>query len=123
MMKPIDFLSERMVFGFMLITGYFATVWFVGLAPMSNEARQVMRDALLTVGPILGIIANAIWKTDKTDKDNASTIRTLSEKVGGQQADAGYATLTVSTPMADGGTAEPAPDQPDPAPRFRAPGA
>lgn len=123
MMKPIDFLSERMVFGFMLITGYFATVWFVGFFPMPDNARQVMRDALLTVGPILGIIANAIWKTDKTDKDNASTIRTLSEKVSSQQSDGGYATVTVSAPLADGGTAEPAPDQPAAAPRFKAPGA
>lgn len=76
-----DLLSERMIFGVIILFGFytlaFVAVVTTGLAP---EARQMARDALLVVGPLLGVIVNAIWKTDKTDRQAATTAAVLAAK-------------------------------------------
>lgn len=80
-----EFLSERMVFGLLFIFGFFImgiiAVVVPGLAP---EARQIAKDVLLVVGPLLGVIVNAIWKTDKTERSIANTAATLAAKAPDQ---------------------------------------
>jgi hypothetical protein len=80
-MKPADLISERILFGVLFILGYF----FVGgvgaiLLRDSPPALQLTRDVLLTIGPLLGVIVNAIWKNDRVDKLNAATAAKLAEK-------------------------------------------
>ena len=81
-MSKSDWLSERMVFGVLLIVGFISLVAFGMLWPgLDTEQRQYGRDGLLVLGPVVGIIAQAIWKTDKVDKQSAQTVGDLAQAV------------------------------------------
>lgn len=81
-----DWLSERMIFGLLLIVGYFGVVILTIEAPLTAKPANLpsvqaamgnAKDALLVLGPLLGVIVTSIWKTDKTDKANADTMTHL----------------------------------------------
>ncbi len=74
-----DWLSERVLFGLLIIAGYFAVVAGTMFIPAANSGNA--KDALLVIGPLLGVIVNSIWKADKADKDNAASLATLSGAV------------------------------------------
>lgn len=80
-MKKEDWVSERIVFGLVILVGYFS-VGGIGafLLRDSKEALAVTRDVLITVGPLLGVIVNSIWKADKLDKLQATTASVLADK-------------------------------------------
>lgn len=65
-MPKNDWLSERMVFGVLLIAGYvimaFALVHFV----IPDKNAQLLAQILGTLGTATGVIVAAIWKTDKS---------------------------------------------------------
>lgn len=71
-----DFFSERMVFGLLLIVGYLGILALSMLAPLNapTEARAIAHDGLLVLGPLLGTIVSAIWKSDRADKSNAAAL-------------------------------------------------
>lgn len=82
-MKSSDFLSERMIFGALIIGGYFITVWagvHVAKDAISAQAQQIIHDAMLTGGPLVGIIVNAIWRTDKSQQQQAEAAAALAAK-------------------------------------------
>lgn len=79
-MKPTDFLSERMVFGLLIIIGFFGVGIVATMGPLAAEARQTAKDVLLVVGPLLGVIVNAIWRTDKAERQAADTAAVLAAK-------------------------------------------
>ncbi len=102
-----DWVSERILFGLLIIVGYFSIVAITFMAPLLaaflipvsqlpavenavSAAVQNAKDALLVIGPLLGMIVQAIWKTDKADKQNAESLGTL--------ATAAAATLSASPP-------------------------
>lgn len=86
--------SERILFGLLLIGGYFLVValcfvvpvWVAMALPADKLALvmpavlagvQYAKDSLLVIGPLLGVIVNSIWKADKADKANAQAMATL----------------------------------------------
>lgn len=86
-MNKSDWLSERIIFGVLFIAG------FIGLAAcgmfipgLTDAQRQYGREALLVLGPIAGMVAQAVFKTDKADKQNADTVNTLAGAVVTAQA-------------------------------------
>lgn len=81
-MKPTEWLSERILFGSLIIVGYLL-VCVVG-ACLPGADKSVVHDAMLGLGPIVGLIAAAIWKSDKADKQNATTMATLANTVAAQ---------------------------------------
>lgn len=89
-MNKLDWVSERMVFGILIISGYFGIVVLtmiiplvvpLSLAPTATAAMANAKDSLLVVGPLLGVIVQAIWKADKTDKANAEAVAGLTQAV------------------------------------------
>lgn len=69
-----EWVSERVLFGGFIITGYFGLGYLSAIAPgISPEGRAAAHDVFLTVGPLIGIIVQSIWRTDKVDKINAET--------------------------------------------------
>lgn len=78
MTNPI---SERIWFGTLLILGFllmgFSAAFFLNNSP---AAIQLLRDMALVIGPLLGVIVNATWKTDKIDGVNANTAAVLAGK-------------------------------------------
>ena len=43
----------------------------------NQSAMALTHDVETTLGPLVGVIVYAIWKTDKADKQNAQSISTL----------------------------------------------
>lgn len=83
-MKPTDFLSERMVFGLLIIGGYvgaLAAITFVHVEPASMNALSTGMGVL---GTAIGAIVAAIWKSDKTDRTIADTAAVLAAKAPDQ---------------------------------------
>lgn len=89
-MTKESWLSERVVFGLLIIWGYFLVVVATMILPVVVSADKLpgvqaamgnAKDALLVIGPLLGVIVNAIWKADKVDKQNADTVSTLASAV------------------------------------------
>lgn len=67
--------SERIVFGLLIILGYLGIVIMTMFVKPENSGNA--KDALLVIGPLLGVIVNSIWKADKADKQNAAAMATL----------------------------------------------
>lgn len=122
-MKSGEWLSERMVFGILIIFGYFLLVLLVILAPvalaLSISDKQVpmvmsamapgiaiIKDSLLVIGPLLGVIVNAIWKSDKADKVNADTMASLTDLAGAALA-ATPSAAAASAPLVDPAAVDP----------------
>lgn len=85
-MKLTDWLSERMVFGLLLIGGYLGVLaTFMHSAttgkPLDPETIAVASGGMGTLGTAIGTIVAAIWRVDKTDKTNAQTVSTLANAV------------------------------------------
>lgn len=79
-MNGKDWLSERILFGLLIIIGYLGITGLAVFLATTPEARQTAKDALLVLGPLLGVIVQAIWRTDKTDKQTADTAAVLAAK-------------------------------------------
>lgn len=118
------FWSERMLFGLLIIVGYllllilslvFPAIVAIYVSqpklavvmPAIEAGSATLRDGLLVIGPLLGLIVQAIWKADKADKDNAASLATLSTA-----AAATLATSPPPPPAAAAPAVAPIPDAP-----------
>jgi hypothetical protein len=74
-----DLLSERMIFGFLIIVGFIAIVheFIYRHDALKPEIVTIIASAIGTLGAAIGIIVQAIWRTDRTDKQQAQTTATL----------------------------------------------
>lgn len=78
-MLPKDFLSERMVFGALIIIGFLLATASAAYFPIVGSSRDVVVGAVGTLGTALGMVVQAIFRTDKTDKQNAETLNQLAQ--------------------------------------------
>jgi hypothetical protein len=83
-LKISDWLSERILFGTLIIVSYLAVCLVGSVGQLTPAGESVVHDAMLGLGPIVGLIAAAIWKSDKADKQNASTMASLASTVAAQ---------------------------------------
>ena len=80
-MKSEDILSERVIFGGLVIVGYFVMIGVGAFAlPANSPALALIRDAILPLATLLGVILNAVFKTDKADRQTAAAAATLAAK-------------------------------------------
>lgn len=83
-MKLGDFLSERILFGLLIIGGYLALIaWALNLH-LDQGQLTIASTGLGVLGTAIGAIVAAIWRTDRADKQNASTMATLANTVAAQ---------------------------------------
>lgn len=75
------FLTERMIIGVMIIVGYFGIGAVAVFSDFNADQLQLTRDVLLTIGPLLGVIVNSIWRSDKRDEQAANTAAMFAEKL------------------------------------------
>lgn len=85
-MKLSDFLSERMVFGLLLIIGFIVLLheMIYESATLRPEIISIVSGGIGALAAAVGIIVQAIWKTDKTDKANAAALTTLANVAASQ---------------------------------------
>lgn len=85
-MKSAEWLSERMVFGVLIIGGSIGLLFEIVIAGPKLPAEIVTLASLGLGGLItsLGTIVAAIWKTDKVDRQAADTAAILAAKAPDQ---------------------------------------
>ena len=83
-MKLSDALSERMVFGIMIVGGYLGVLFMVAQGHVDSTAQNFVSTSMGVLGTALGAIVGAIWKSDRADKDNAQAMASLASTVAAQ---------------------------------------
>lgn len=79
-MRPHDWLSERMVFGLLIIAGYIALIGVTIVFGLRGDVLAIVTGGLGTLGAAIGIITQAIWKVDRTERQAAETAAVLAAK-------------------------------------------
>jgi hypothetical protein len=81
-MKPAEFLSERVLFGILIILGFIVILheMIYEQAALRPEIVSIVAGGIGALATAVGIIVQAIWKTDKADKQNADTASVLAAK-------------------------------------------
>lgn len=83
-MQGKDWVSERILFGGLILLGYMALLGTTFLAGVPKGAETLINIGMGTLGTALGAVVSAVFRTDKTDKANAESIAQLSKAVSGQ---------------------------------------
>lgn len=78
-----DWWSERMVFGAIIVIGYMLVIGAAAYLPMNGLSRDVVLGAVGSLGTAVGVIVQAVFRTDKADKQNAETMATLARAATG----------------------------------------
>lgn len=105
-MKWGDFLSERMVFGLLIIGGYLGALGAITFVRVDPTTQSILSTGMGVLGTAIGAIVAAIWKTDKTDRQVAATAAVLAAKAPDQSG----ANVTINaTPPATVEVGTPAP--------------
>lgn len=80
-MKAQDWLSERMVFGLLIIGGYLGALLAVTFkTDIGDSAQNLISTGMGVLGTAIGAIVAAIWKTDKVERQAAETAAVLAAK-------------------------------------------
>jgi hypothetical protein len=102
-MKAADFFSERMIFGMLIITGLNGLLFeLISLGPnLPPEIITLAAGGMGALSASVGIIVQAIWKTDKADKQAAETAAVLAAKAPDQSGTAIVQPVTIQQPPGD----------------------
>ena len=65
----------RQLIGFFFLLGYYIMVWQFSQAELPEKNIDLVRDAMLTLGPPIGIIIGAMFRSDKVDEQRADNTR------------------------------------------------
>lgn len=74
-----DWLSERMVFGLLIIAGYVFLMGALVFMKVPSESENLLSQGVGALGTAVGVIVAAIWKTDRTERQNAETLNNLTQ--------------------------------------------
>ena len=85
-MKPADMLSERMVFGTIIIVGLVVLIHeLLYNAPhLKPEVISLIAGGVGALSTAMGLIVQSVFKTDKIDKLNAETAAAVAAKAPDQ---------------------------------------
>lgn len=79
------FKSDKFIFGIVILLGYMVGWLLTGFIYMSPEQAQLFSQGLATLGPVVGLIAAAIWKFGKDELEErqslAQTNSVLADKI------------------------------------------
>lgn len=73
-MKIRDFLSERMVFGLLIVLGFLGAQTVLTLVKIPAENANLISQCVGALCASIGVIVAAVFKTDKVDRQNADTL-------------------------------------------------
>lgn len=63
--------DPRMIIGALFLTGYYGVVFALAFFAIPQENGDLINNAMLQLGPPVGIIIGALFRTDKTDEKRA----------------------------------------------------
>lgn len=61
----------RQFIGFAFLAGYYLMVWQFARQVIPGENKDLIRDAMLTLGPPVGLIVGAMFRSDARDEQTA----------------------------------------------------
>lgn len=81
-----DLMSERMLFGLVIIVGFIVILheMIYESAALRPEIISIVSGGIGALAAAVGIIVQAIWKTDKADKQAAATMANLASVAAAQ---------------------------------------
>ena len=88
MTRP-DWLSERMVFGLLIMAGYVGLQVALTFVTVPPENMNLLSQGNGALGTAVGVIVAAIWKTDRVERQNSESINELAKTVASQATTAG----------------------------------
>lgn len=91
---PVDY---RVLVGVLFFIGYYLLVYALTRAALPAENAPLVRDAMLVLGPVVGAIGQALFRTDKRDEIAASN---TGEAFRAQRAQAEATTATAAAVVA-----------------------
>lgn len=98
-MNKTDWISERMVFGFMIVGGYLGCMMVLTFVSIPKDNLNLISQGVGAFGAALGVIVASIWKTDKTERQAADTAAVIASKLPDNSGS--VATLTVKDTASD----------------------
>lgn len=69
--RPYRARDIRQFIGFAFLAGYYVMVYQFTKAGLPKENIDLIRDAMLTLGPPIGIIIGAMFRSDRADEQRA----------------------------------------------------
>ena len=66
--RPFD---GKLILGALFFVGYYTLVFGFAFRDVPAANVGLLRDAMLVLGPPVGAIVNAIWRTDRRDEEQA----------------------------------------------------
>lgn len=100
--------DARMWIGALFIFGYYAVVVILAFVGVPDKNANLINNAMLQLGPPVGLIIGALFRTDKADETRAvNTGKALDAITTAQAANAPPTTTTTTT--TNGVAAEPLP--------------
>lgn len=94
---PVDY---RVLVGVLFFIGYYLLVYALTRAALPAENAPLVRDAMLVLGPVVGAIGQALFRTDKRDEIAANN---TGEAFRAQRAQAEATTATAAAVVATAG--------------------
>lgn len=91
--------DSRILVGVLFFVGYYLLVYALMQRELPRENAGLIRDAMLVLGPVVGAIAQAIWRTDKRDEIAATN---TGEAFRAQRAQAEAVTATAVASHTEG---------------------
>src|ERR1700689_1121553 len=76
-----DWFSERILFGLLIIVGYIGLLleYTHNGSKLDSSIQNVLSTGLGTLGAALGVVIAAVYKSDKTDRQNADTLAKMAQ--------------------------------------------
>jgi len=99
--RPRD---TRMIVGTLFFLGYYVLVFTMLKVVIPAENAPLVRDSLLVLGPVVGAIGSALFRTDVKDEITATNTGAAFRAVG-EQAKATVAAAATTPPPVDAGNA------------------
>lgn len=101
MAKPRRPMDVKSFIGLLFLLGYYAMVWQFSKRALPTENLDLIRDAMLTLGPPVGAIVNSLFRSDIRDEIQAGNTREGFRAMG-KQADATKAAAEGTPPLGGG---------------------
>lgn len=94
--RPFD---GKLILGALFLLGYYALVGSFAFRDVPAANVGLLRDAMLVLGPPVGAIVNAVWRTDRRDEEQT---RNTGEGFRALRAQAEATTAAALSPVVDG---------------------
>lgn len=91
--------DAKLWIGTTFIVGYYATLWAIGFNKIPAGNIELIKDGMLQLGPPVGIIIGALFRSDKVDEIRATNTGKMADAMNAQATSSPTATGRVDDPV------------------------